>query len=324
MTVRTLLMSFVTALLIVTDASAQDISIAKYKGDKQAAVSYTFDDGYLEHFTLVYPQFEKRGIKGTFGINAHKHETMVKGKYSGGKGSYEVCTWDQLSVMARAGHELSNHGWKHLNLRRAESKETRRYDVQHNDTVIYERTGFFPRTFIYPNNAKDDDIVAFCSKDRVGTRTFQVSLGSKRTEQWMNKWVDGLLENGEWGVGMTHGLTNGYDCFGDPTRFWNHLDYAVSLKDRLWIGTFYEVAAYNALRDNVKLDVKAKKRSITVTPAATLDKEIFRSTLTLVVQTDKKITATQDDKALVVEKKNGKSLVDFNPFGDKINIKIEK
>ena len=45
------------------------VYVAKYKGDKACAISYTFDDGLAEHYTLVAPQLERRGFRGTFFIN---------------------------------------------------------------------------------------------------------------------------------------------------------------------------------------------------------------------------------------------------------------
>ncbi len=298
----------------VTLVAAPDVPIAKYKGDRKAAVSYTFDDGLAEHYTLLFPELEKRGIKGTLAIN---------GRNIGGSMKKTGCmTWEQVSEMAAAGHEISNHGWAHQNLRKITTAEMRE-EVQHNDTAIYNKVGVFPRTFVYPYNAKSAKIEKFCSEERAGTRTFQVSIGSKRSEQWMNEWVDGLIDKGEWGVGMTHGITVGYDAFGDPTRFWHHLDYAVSLKDSLWIATFYEVAAYNALRDDVKLSIKAKKNSLTITPKTTLDEEIYHSQLTLVIETDRPLTAKQDGKTLSVECKDGRTLVYFNPHGGKIKVKMQ-
>ena len=36
------------------------LSIAPYKGDKACAISYTFDDGLAEQYSLVAPQFERK------------------------------------------------------------------------------------------------------------------------------------------------------------------------------------------------------------------------------------------------------------------------
>ena len=33
-----------------------------------------------------------------------------------------------------------------------------------------------------------------------------------------------LIATNDWGVGMTHGLTYGYDAFPNPQRLWDHWD----------------------------------------------------------------------------------------------------
>ena len=49
-----------------------DIHVACYYGDCEAAISYTFDDGLLEHYTLVFPKFRELGLKGSFCIIGSK------------------------------------------------------------------------------------------------------------------------------------------------------------------------------------------------------------------------------------------------------------
>ena len=53
-------------------AVGQEVYVARYKGDKACAISYTFDDGLAEHYTLVAPQLERRGFRGTFFINGSR------------------------------------------------------------------------------------------------------------------------------------------------------------------------------------------------------------------------------------------------------------
>lgn len=45
-----------------------EVYVASYKDDKQCTVSYTFDDGLQEHYTLVYPKLGECGFKGTFWV----------------------------------------------------------------------------------------------------------------------------------------------------------------------------------------------------------------------------------------------------------------
>ena len=62
-------------LFLSLSVKSQTVSVADFLGDRQAAVSLTFDDGIQEHYTLVPPPHLNRyALRGTFGIN---------GKYMG-------------------------------------------------------------------------------------------------------------------------------------------------------------------------------------------------------------------------------------------------
>ena len=299
----------------VSTASAQpDIHVARFLGDRQAAISYTFDDGLLEHYTMVRPHLNALGLKATFCIIGSKIGRDHKGT--------PCMTWEQLKEMAADGHEITSHGFKHQSMEKL-SGEAMRYEVQHNDTLIYNKVGVFPRTYFYPGNRKTPEGLAFCSKERVGTRTSQVSFGGRRDSLWIAKWVDRLLKKGEWGVTMTHGITVGFDCFPDrPQMLWQHLEQVAKMQDRIWVATFHDVAAYVAERDTISLDIKETKNGFVVTPQLSLNKEIFFQPLTLVVKGE--VTeATQGKKKLPLTKKDDNSLFDFDPHGGKIQIKLK-
>ena len=61
-------------LFLSLSVKSQTASVADFLGDRQAAVSLTFDDGIQEHYTLVAPHLNRYALRGTFGIN---------GKYMG-------------------------------------------------------------------------------------------------------------------------------------------------------------------------------------------------------------------------------------------------
>lgn len=295
-------------------AAQTDIHVARYMDDKVAAVSYTFDDGLQQQYTLLFPQLKKRNIKASFCVIGSKVGRDMKGN--------PCVTWQQLREMAHDGQEITSHGWAHRGVGGLSAEELR-YEVQHNDTVIYNKVGVFPRTYFYPGNRKTDAATAFCSKDRVGTRTYQLSIGSKRDTLWLRHWIEDLMEEGGWGVGMTHGITRGYDAFKDPRVLWSHLDYVCTLRDKLWIATFHDVAAYCKERDNITLKIENHDKETTVTPTMKLDSKIFNHPLTLVVMADTPITAKQDGKLLDVKIKGDKAIMDFNPNGGKVIIASE-
>lgn len=309
-----LLLIIATIMWVSVAVGQPDIHVASFYGDRQAAISYTFDDGLQEHYTMVFPKFKELGLKGSFCIIGSKVGKDQKGT--------PCMTWEQLREMAEAGQEITSHGYKHLSMEKLTDPEALRYEVQHNDTLIYNKVGMFPRTYFYPGNRKTEEGLAFTQKDRVGTRTFQVSFGSKRDSLWIEKWLDRLMKKGEWGVTMTHGITTGYDCFPNPQVFWDHLEQVTKMQDRIWVATFHDVAAYTAERDTIRLDIHTSKSGITIVPSLSLDPKLFYHPLTLVV-TAEAIEAKQGKNILPLTKKEGKTLFDFDPHGGKIQIKLQ-
>lgn len=309
-----LLLIIATIMWVSAAVGQPDIHVARFYEDRQAAISYTFDDGLQEHYTMVFPKFKELGLKGSFCIIGSKVGKDQKGT--------PCMTWEQLREMAEAGQEITSHGYKHLSMEKLTEPEALRYEVQHNDTLIYNKVGMFPRTYFFPGNRKTEEGLAFTQKDRVGTRTFQVSFGSKRDSLWMQNWLNRLLKKGEWGVTMTHGITTGYDCFPNPQVFWDHLEQVAKMQDRIWVATFHDVAAYTAERDTIRLDIHTSKSGITIVPSLSLDPKLFYHPLTLVVSAEA-IEVKQGKNKLPLTKKDGKTLFDFDPHGGKIQIKLQ-
>ena len=295
-----------------------NVSVAKYRHDKVCAISYTFDDGLAEHYTLAAPQLEQRGFRGTFFINGskvNKYERHIK--------DTTRVTWPQLKEMAEKGHEISNHGWAHRNFAKFPF-EVLKEDILKNDSAIYAHVGVMPRTYAYPNNTKQGEAMAFVARNRVGTRLKQRSVGSKRTARDLEKWMETLIKTGDWGVGMTHGLTYGYDAFGNPQRLWEHWEQVKANEDKIWVGTFHEVVSYLKEREAIRLTVTEKKNKLHVVPELPLDKELFTEPLTMVVEggTMKKVSARQGKKKLSVQLRSDKAFFDFDPFGGEIIVTI--
>lgn len=307
------LMFFSTEFLAAVSLNSDSmIYVAKYRSDKQAAISYTFDDGVLEHFTLVFPAFEKLGFKGTFWINGNTINEGENGPYN----KLPRISWKDLKTMAEHGHEISNHGWSHKNLTTCTPEELR-VEIDRNDSIIEAKIGVRPTTFCYAGNRKNDTIVRIVSQNRVGTRTSQFSVGGKSTPENLDERIAQLLADEEWGVTMTHGITYGYDFFKSDTIFWNHLNRVKSMEHLIWVAPFREVAAYSAERNNTRILIVQKGKKWKVTPTCTLEKKLFNFPLTLVVQCKdgECITAKQKGKKLQIVYLPTKVLINFDPHG---------
>ena len=296
-----------------------EIYVADYKDNKKCAISYTFDDGLEEHYTMVYPQLETLGFKGTFWVCGkiieYKDANLGKPRMS----------WKQMKEMSDKGHEISNHSWSHPNLKHLD-KEKIREEIDKNDSIILFHTGKKPRTFCYPGNSYDKRVEDITSEGRTATRTKQYAIGgevAKSTPQSLSKWVDELLVAEEWGVTMTHGITYGYDCFSNSETLWNHLSKVKEQENEIWVDTFAKIGAYIKERKNIQLDIVKNKSSYKVTPHLALAPELFPDPLTMVMKNGgnkSKIKVKQDRKQLPVKTFGDETLFDFNPYGGTIDI----
>ena len=311
-----------TKMTVWTDSEVakpayEGVTVAKYDGNRQAAVTYTFDDGIQDQYTLAYPEMKKRGIRATFGIIGSK----VGGTISASGGiTMPAMTWDQIREMYADGFEIASHGYEHKNLTSL-GEEARQAEVNLNDDLIEQEVGQRPLTFIYPYNGKNDEIQAWVESTRIGSRTYQQSFGGSASQLTMNSYVDGLIDNGSWGVTMTHSIADGYDHFQDPERLYSHWDYVASLKSKLWVAPFCEVAAYVKERDNATIElVSEDDGTIVISISTTLNQELFRQPLTLMTETYA-TAATQDGNDLEVVWRNGQTIINgVNPNGGNITI----
>lgn len=296
---------------------ALQIFVADYKDNKKCAISYTFDDGLREHYTVLFPELEKLGIKGTFWVCGKiiEEEAAQQDK--------PRMTWEQMKEMSDKGHEISNHGWSHVNLKKVSLDEVK-VEVEKNDSIIEAMIGKKPLTFCYPFNSRNEEIEQIASEGRIGTRTKQFGLGgdkAKSTVEALDKRIKELMIAGDWGVAMSHGITYGYDYFLDPNILWEHLSRVKAQEADIWIGTFAEVCAYVKERQSVQLDVVKKRSSYKVTPHLKLDSKQFTVPLTMVVKNGKiRMKVKQNGNTLPVRTIGDEALFDFNPHGGSINI----
>ena len=297
------------------DLDTEDIKVADYKDGKECAVSLTFDDSMKEHYTIVAPELEKRGFRGTF---------WMCGGWMPAEPQYDTThfTWAEAKEMSDKGHEMSNHSWSHPNMTTLSEDELKE-QIRKNDEAILANLGKPSTTFCFPYNAYNDAVLAEVMKGRIGARLKEFWLGGQHSpKEYLQKQIEDALAAGSWIVGMTHGINYGYDCYEDASEFTGFLDYLKSLEDRIWVGTFRDVAAYTAVAKGISLDISKDGKEITVVPATNLDRTLYETPLTLEVNTDgKKIKAQQDGKALEASYRNGKAYITFCPFGGAVTLK---
>ena len=121
------------------------------------------------------------------------------------------------------------------------------------------------------------------ARRHIASRTRLVGYGGKDfTLEKANAHVEQAIAKGDWMVVMIHGIREGYDAFGDPGVFEQHLDFLAANADRVVVDTFANLACYAAERDSARLASEKLDGGVRLTLSARCD-DRRRVPLTVVV-----------------------------------------
>ena len=275
------------------------VDVAPYLDGRTSAISFTFDDGMLCHYTDIAPELEKRDMRGTFWIIGSNMDTDSP--------DYPWMSWTQVADLANRGHEISNHTWHHPNLTQI-PLDSVRWELQYCDSVLEAVVGHRPKTMAYPYNAMADSVVAACAEGRVGTRTFQTAQGQKESHQTadsLSQWLKQIMSQHAWGVTMTHGTTYGWDMWEQPQLLYNFFTEVQQVRDSVWVGTFEEVASYLAEAADVQIDSLQCGEQIRFVPSLrTLPMALYTQPLTFRLHGkfgDARFAAVQGETTLEIQ-----------------------
>ena len=258
--------------------------LARFDGDRAAAVSYTFDDGFRDQYTLAVPLLNQAGFKGTFfvipGRTAATVEEAVRKQKE--KRAWGGICWPELKIMADQGHEIASHSWSHPGLQKLTPAEVESELVKSYD-AIKAGVGRAPLTFAFPFNQSTPDIKAAALKHYVACRSFQTGVGGGSTVEFLNQWADTQVREKGYGILMFHAISNGYAALSSPDILRDHLGY-VKLHERdIWVDTFATVMRYEKEREDAKLVVTPTADGAICLLSGTLDPVVFNVPLTIVV-----------------------------------------
>lgn len=108
-------------------------------------VVLTFDDGYIDHFTNVFPVLQEFGYTGTFFI--------ITSLADAGNPAY--MSWAQIQQMSDAGMSMEPHTKNHISLQ-GRSYDTLIYEMLGSIESLQAYTGRLPHIFSYPVGQYDD------------------------------------------------------------------------------------------------------------------------------------------------------------------------
>lgn len=232
--------------------------VTPYKDYKQAAASYTFDDG-----TPSTPQiatlFEEHGYRATFYINA---------------GLVAEQDWPQWGQLARKGHEIGNHSWTHAYQLGEDSvtDEQLTEEIHRGQTVTEEKIGIRPMGFAFPWHSYNQRALDEAYKSHFAVRLREYDMGddyhfaffdndisrhpnSEAALSHVNQQLQDAVNSGGWFVAAGHGI-DGDGWSPISSQFLkDHLDLADSFKSRLWVDTHLNVERYRRCRTMVDPEI---------------------------------------------------------------------
>ena len=260
------------------------VRIAKFAGDRAAAISYTFDDNLRDQYTLAVPMLNEVGFKGTFfvipGATVETREEAEK-KQNDKRAWGSIC-WPELQEMAAQGHEIGSHTWSHSNLQKLPHEELESQFSKACES-IRTRIGRPPLTVAFPFNASTPEVQATALKHHLAYRAYQKSMGGKDTVTSLNEWADTLVKDNKWGVLMAHAIANGYAALSDAEILRAHLKHVKSREGDIWVDTFANIARYEKERDDAKLTVTGTAGHVTCVLSSSLDPQLYNMPLTIVI-----------------------------------------
>ncbi len=260
------------------------VSIAPFRGNKAAAVSYTFDDGLRNQYLLAAPILERLNIPATFLIIAGEVEDTKQQAEAKKAGAWGGITWDEVRSLAAKGFEIGNHSYSHPNLTKVDDAMARE-EIEKSAAKLKVETGVYPVSFAYPYNASDERVAKLVLKHHALARDFQRGVGKNdETPDGINAWIDELITGKKWGVAMIHGLTDGFDPL-KPEVLEANLRHAKSRQDDLWIDTFGNIGRYVQASKAAQVRIiSAAARSVTFALDTSLSSDLFNVPLTIVIK----------------------------------------
>ena len=278
-----------TSILLVGGIPAQsEPYIAMYKGGRSAAISFTFDDGFRSQVENAREIIEPLGIRGTLFLIPHFMDGETKRE--------STITFEEAEELLLYGHEVGTHGSIGAKLQDA-SKEEVRSNVNRGWGLLRDNLGVKPISYAAPGGSKVvkrfPDVVEekhyFIRSEKYLPQSDWIAYGNTRSREWSDEKtrikIEGLRENGGWGLGVIHAIVEGWAPFKSKDEFRTHCEWVKAQEDWLWIAPLSEVGRYAFEREAAKLEIiSIEEGKLVFRVTHNLEpREIFNMPLTVVI-----------------------------------------
>jgi len=260
--------------------------IAAYYGNKKAALSLTFDDGFSAEVEDTVAILDPLEIKGTF--------FLIPAYMDGSPESVKFVIWDRVLELQNNGHEIGTHGSIREKLHEATDE---RLDTLINGSwsLIRERTGVAPVSYAAPGGSEvDQRVEKIIRQNHQSIRKAELlpdavvaGYGSAGERVWEDKktreQIEEAIQHGQWFIPIVHSIVGGYSPFQSKDEFRHHCEWIKSRDADLWIAPMGVVGSYVADRDAAKLATRSSSHNKVVFAVQHPHSKPFRHALTVIV-----------------------------------------
>jgi peptidoglycan/xylan/chitin deacetylase (PgdA/CDA1 family) len=118
-------------------------------------LSITFDDGYLDNFTVAAPILRKLGLPATFFVTTGFIASQTVAPWDAGVAArFGWMTWEHLRKLVSQGFEIGSHTDTHINMGSADPP-TVRAELETSKRKILTEVGVPVRLFAYPFGGRE-------------------------------------------------------------------------------------------------------------------------------------------------------------------------
>ena len=274
-------------LYITVSSTAQIIDgnyeVAIWKDFKEAAITYTFDDGCANQYSVAIPMLNEFNYNATF---------------------FPVINWSpnwtSLQDAENQGHEIGSHTVSHTDLNTLSISQQDNELKNSQSTINSNISGQKCLTIAYPSCIPSDQ--ATCEKYYIAARHCQGYVenstpanfysissivcgnqGAVKTVQNFKERDEAAATSNGWCVYLIHGIDGdgGFSALSSDTLR-KSFEYLDENRDKFWVSTFVRVVCYIRERNCISVtEQDVHENFITVEVTDTLDNSIYNHPVTL-------------------------------------------
>jgi peptidoglycan/xylan/chitin deacetylase (PgdA/CDA1 family) len=332
--------------------------------ERASAIGYLGFQGALEYHSRAGELYEDGKVIGAYQLIDEAYAKVRQGALkpklgsNAAAGNREILNWDELSVLAKQGYEISSHTVTHPRLAVLDEPNLV-YELEKSRQDILDHLGTkHAFTIECPYGTEDERVVEYALARYAASRnrmpepfleeldrgsTKDPGASTKEYVQWqrgvltktpmklMNSWIDTIAAHDNmWLVLVFHGV----DGIGWEPKTGKELkeyfNYIKSKQDQLWVATFQDVTKYMRERKHSQVQISRRGNVIEVVLRHDLKAESYVLPLTLKTYVPSKWSAVEvrqgnQVKSVQVGRDKGKAHVMYQavPNGQPVTLTKE-